>query len=79
VQLTLDRPVSERPRAQQLRRVTVREGDSLWRIAAAALPKGSSEPAIEAAWHRWYQTNRAVIGADPGLLQPGQVLAPPTD
>ncbi|BEP14700.1 LysM peptidoglycan-binding domain-containing protein [Acidothermaceae bacterium B102] len=58
--------------------VTVRPGDSLWRIAARALPRGASETSIERSWHRWYRANRSVIGPDPGLLQPGQQLVPPT-
>jgi nucleoid-associated protein YgaU len=28
-------------------------------------------------WPKWYEANRSIIGADPGLLQPGQVLYPP--
>jgi nucleoid-associated protein YgaU len=57
--------------------VTVRTGDSLWRIAARSLPSGAGPRAIERAWHRWYDLNRAVIGANPDLLQPGQRLIPP--
>ena len=58
--------------------VTVRPGDSLWRIAARALPRGATTAAVERSWHRWYGANRAVIGPDPGLLQPGQQLTPPS-
>jgi resuscitation-promoting factor RpfA len=57
--------------------VTVRNGDSLWRIAARALPPGSSTTAIDRAWRRWYRANRAVIGPDPGLLHPGEHLTAP--
>ncbi|MDX6258139.1 MAG: hypothetical protein QOJ11_4473 [Frankiales bacterium] len=57
--------------------VTVHAGDSLWRIAARALPRGCGQQAIERAWHRWYAANRGVIGPDPDLLQPGQQLTPP--
>jgi hypothetical protein len=57
--------------------VTVRAGDSLWRIAARSLPHDAGPRAIERAWHRWYDANRGVIGADPDLLQPGQQLVPP--
>ena len=63
--------------APQALSVTVRPGDSLWRIAARTLPAGSSQSAIEQAWHRWYAANRHVIGPDPGLLQPGQQLIAP--
>jgi Tfp pilus assembly protein FimV len=57
--------------------VRVRAGDSLWRIAERSLPPGSGPRAIEKAWHRWYAVNRAVIGSNPNLLQPGQQLVPP--
>jgi nucleoid-associated protein YgaU len=57
--------------------VTVRPGDSLWRIAARALPRGTAGTVIERSWHRWYAANRTVIGPDPSLIQPGQHLTPP--
>jgi nucleoid-associated protein YgaU len=57
--------------------VTVRPGDSLWRIAAAHLDADASNAEIAASWPRWYEANRAVIGADPGLIHPGQVLQAP--
>ena len=56
----------------------VRRGDCLWTIAARSLGPGAGPVAIEAAWHRWYQTNRHVVGADPNLLLPGQRLTPPS-
>ena len=43
---------------------TVRSGDTLSRIAAA---HGTD-------WSRLYALNRSVIGADPGLIFPGQAL-----
>jgi hypothetical protein len=58
--------------------VTVRPGDSLWRIAERSLPPGAGQDAIERAWHSWYRVNRAVIGSNPDLLLPGQQLVPPT-
>ena len=58
--------------------MTVQRGDSLWRITAAHLP-GASNTEIAAAWPRWYEANREVIGADPDLIHPGQVLRLPTD
>ena len=69
----LDWPTGHRPHPF----VTVRSGDCLWRIAARRL-RSASPAAIAAEWPRWWQTNRAVIGADPGLIQPGQHLARPT-
>lgn len=58
--------------------VVVRPGDSLWRIAAANLPPEHTDAQVARAWPRWYAANRAVIGADPGALRPGQRLAVPT-
>jgi hypothetical protein len=57
--------------------VVVRPGDSLWGIAAARLGPDSTAAQTAAAWPRWYAANRAVIGADPDLIKPGQRLAPP--
>lgn len=58
--------------------VVVHRGDTLWDLAAAALPPPASEAGIARAWPRWHAVNRAVIGTDPHLLHPGQVLhAPP--
>lgn len=57
----------------------VRPGDSLWEIAAAHLGDRATPAEIAAEWPRWYQTNRAVIGADPDLIHPGQALLAPTE
>ncbi|MFI2753024.1 LysM peptidoglycan-binding domain-containing protein [Cellulomonas sp. P22] len=57
--------------------VVVAAGDSLWRIAARYLGPGASTADIAAAWPDWYAANAAVIGDDPGLLHPGQVLTLP--
>ncbi|MDQ2751301.1 MAG: hypothetical protein M3Y44_17510 [Actinomycetota bacterium] len=57
--------------------VVVRPGDCLWEIAAAQLGHGGTPARTAAAWPRWYAANRAVIGADPNLIRPGQRLAPP--
>ncbi|WP_427130186.1 LysM peptidoglycan-binding domain-containing protein [Pseudarthrobacter sp. S9] len=57
--------------------VTVRAGDSLWSLAAAALGPFASDVDIAKEWPRLYQTNRAVIGDNPHLLRPGQVLLLP--
>jgi hypothetical protein len=55
----------------------VLRGESLWSIAAAELGPGASESAIAARWPQWYAANRALIGPDPDLLLPGQVLQAP--
>ncbi|KQY24625.1 hypothetical protein ASD16_03660 [Cellulomonas sp. Root485] len=57
--------------------VVVAAGDSLWSIAARHLPPDATDAEVAAAWPRWYEANSAVIGADPGLIQPGQVLMVP--
>ncbi len=62
--------------------VTVRPGDSLWRIAARSLAAAGDavgDAAIAAAWPRWYDANRSLIGPDPGLIHPGQQLTAPAE
>lgn len=59
--------------------VRVRPGDTLWDLAASQLPPGSADAAVAVAWHRWYATNRDVIGPDPDLLLPGTRLRSPSD
>lgn len=75
--LALVSPPGPRTLAHQAQAVRVKVGDSLWRIAARSLPPGASDGEIERTWHRWYAANRAVIGDDPDLLLPGQLLMPP--
>ncbi|RFU21795.1 hypothetical protein [Geodermatophilus marinus] len=59
----------------------VLRGDCLWDIAAADLlarsgrTPGAAE--VAAAVHAWWRLNAAVIGPDPDLLLPGQVLHRP--
>ncbi len=57
--------------------VTVRPGDSLWLIAARRLGSGTAPIQIALACREWYATNRALIGDDPDLIRPGQVLVDP--
>jgi nucleoid-associated protein YgaU len=57
--------------------VTVVSGDSLWSIAERDLPYGATAQAVSVRWHQIYAENRDVIGADPGLLAPGQRLILP--
>ncbi len=78
-----DRPTDGAPtRYTELRpavpvRVVVRKGDSLWSIAARELGRSATDEAIAARWPDWYVTNRHVIGNDPDLILPGQVLRIP--
>lgn len=57
--------------------VVVRRGDTLWHIAARHLGPGATVAEIAHEWPKWHAANRAVIGANPDLIQPGQRLAPP--
>ena len=56
----------------------VHRGDALWDVAARHLGPGASAADIAREWPRWYATNRGVIGPDPDLIHPGDVLVPPS-
>jgi LysM repeat protein len=58
--------------------VVVAPGDTLWHIAQRALGDDAGAADIASAWPAWYANNAEVIGDDPDLLQPGQVLHAPT-
>jgi nucleoid-associated protein YgaU len=58
-------------------RVVVHPGDSLWSLAAHELGPDASAAEIAARWPEWYAANRQVIGSDPDLILPGQVLRVP--
>ncbi len=51
---------------------TVQPGDTLSAIALRAYGN-----AAEHYWHKIYKANKDVIGADPNLIRPGQVLEIP--
>ncbi|TFV52298.1 LysM domain-containing protein [Blastococcus sp. TF02A-35] len=57
-------------------------GDCLWDIAERRLADASgTAPApadVARAVRAWWQANADVVGPDPDLLQPGQVLRPPS-
>jgi nucleoid-associated protein YgaU len=55
----------------------VKTGDSLWSIAAAELGPNATAEAIAGRWPQWYEANRQLIGPNPNLIIPGQVLNPP--
>jgi hypothetical protein len=58
--------------------VEVVRGDSLWSIATRDLAAGASDALVDARWHAIYAANRAVIGPDPDMVEPGQrLLLPP--
>jgi nucleoid-associated protein YgaU len=55
----------------------VKAGESLWSIAAAELGPNATTEAIAGRWPQWYEANRQLIGPNPNLIVPGQVLNPP--
>jgi hypothetical protein len=57
--------------------VVVHRGDTLWDIAAATLGEGATDADILRAVVRWHDANRDVVGDDPDLILPGQVLRAP--
>lgn len=60
------------------REVVVHRGDSLWSIAARHLGPDAGDAEVARAWPQWYAANRDVIGDDPDLVLPGQILRIPT-
>lgn len=75
VSLTVQREVA----ADESHQVVVRRGDTLWDLAAAFLSPDATDAQIAAEWQRWHAANREVIGPDPDLILPGQVLVRPVD
>lgn len=57
--------------------VVVASGDCLWLIAARRLGASATDSRIAVEAQRWYAANRAVVGADPDLIHPGQTLVTP--
>ena len=53
--------------------VVVRPGDTLWALAASALPDDATDAEITSAWQALYAANRDVI-SDPDLIYPGTAL-----
>ncbi|MDX3004389.1 hypothetical protein PWY87_22060 [Kribbella solani] len=78
-----DRPTAGAPtrytdvRAATAIRVVVRDGDSLWSLAARELGTGATDTTIAIRWLDWYAANRQAIGHNPNFLVPGQVLQVP--
>lgn len=71
------RPTPSAP-ARSSSDVVVTAGDCLWAIAAHRLGPAAGAHRIAIETRRWYAANAATIGPDPGLIQPGQHLHPPT-
>jgi nucleoid-associated protein YgaU len=74
-------PMPDRPLGPEVhpRTVVVSAGDCLWHLAAAGLGPEAGPAEIAARWRAIYRLNRAVIGADPDVISPGQRLVLPPD
>lgn len=59
--------------------VVVQPGDCLWELARRHAPGATSDLDVARLTRAWHETNRAVIGPDPDVVHPGQVLTVPTD
>lgn len=57
--------------------VVVHRGDTLWAIAARHLGSQATDAEIARAWPSWFQLNRDLIGEDPDVILPGQILHVP--
>ena len=57
--------------------VEVVPGDTLWAIAVRDLAADASDALIGARWQAIYAANRAVVGPDPDVIEPGQRLRLP--
>src|SRR5687768_14270717 len=55
----------------------VQAGESLWTIAASALPPDAGTANVAGASAAWYDANRRTIGPDPDVIHPGQQLVAP--
>jgi hypothetical protein len=71
------RLVTTAPRPEEQADVVVRRGDTLWDLVRHHLGPDATDAEVAAEWPRWHEANRGVIGPDPGLLLPGQVLQAP--
>jgi hypothetical protein len=68
---------ASRPADADSAAVTVLPGDTLWSVAQHHLTPDATDADIDTAWRAWYSANSQVIGDDPDLIQPGQLLLPP--
>lgn len=58
--------------------VVVHRGDTLWDIVRRQLGPDASDAEVADAWPAWHRANHVVIGDDPDLILPGQILRPPS-
>ncbi len=72
-------PPRNAPAGRASASVTVAAGDCLWLIATRRLGADATDAQIAAATAALYAANRSVVGDDPDLIHPGQVLTVPDD
>ena len=65
---------AEGPSHPRQHSVVVRPGDTLWALAERDVSAPATDRQVTARWHAVYRRNRGVIGPDPDLILPGQVL-----
>ena len=57
--------------------IVVLRGHTLWSIASRSLGPNASDASVATECQRWFDANRDVIGDDPDLIKPGQILSAP--
>ncbi len=62
--------MAERTTPKKEETYTIASGDSLWKIAQKIYGKGAD-------YTRLYEANKDVVGSNPNLIRPGQVLTIP--
>lgn len=74
---TSTRAEPARPGRTEQGTVVVHRGDTLWGIVASSLGEGATDAEVLRDVVRWHEANRDVIGDDPDVIHPGQVLRAP--
>ncbi len=76
--LGVEHRTSRTPAVIGLTTVVVRRGDTLWSLAAASLGPSATAADISTTVRECHRLNAVVIGPDPDLILPGQLLRVPT-
>lgn len=76
-QTSVKEKASAAEQTRQRSTVIVRQGDTLWSIAAKSLGSKASDADIDREWRRWYRTNVDVVGSNPHVIVPGMKLEAP--
>lgn len=72
-------PVPPSDSSASVATVVVQAGDCLWALAREHTQVSATDHDIARLTSVWHATNREVIGPDPDVLHPGQVLRVPSD